>query len=63
VACDSAVITVDLDSDENVIGVELVGVEEFTIQRLLDASGVVASKQLLRDTKYVPAKRGVLLPA
>ena len=63
VACDKAIVTVDLAKDGSVIGVELVGVVEFTIQRLLEASGISAPSRLMREARYIPAKRAELVPA
>jgi uncharacterized protein YuzE len=63
VACDTAIVTVDLARDGSVIGVELVGVVEFTIQRLLEASGITASDKLMREARYIPAKRAEMVPA
>jgi uncharacterized protein YuzE len=53
---DKHTITIDLDSDGEVIGIELVGVEEFSIGRLLRLAGVTVPKPLLQRASYVPAK-------
>ena len=53
---DKYIVTIDLDSKGDVIGVELVGVEEFSIGRLLKMAGVTVPKPMLDRTSYVPAK-------
>jgi uncharacterized protein YuzE len=49
-------VTIDMDADGNVVGVELVGVEEFQIGRLLKMAGVAVPEPMLEGTRYVPAK-------
>jgi uncharacterized protein YuzE len=53
---DRCVVTIDLDARGAVIGVELVGVEEFTVGRLLKLAGIRAPKLMLDRASYVPAK-------
>jgi len=53
---DKYTVTIDMDADGEVIGVELVGVEEFQVGRLLKMAGVTAPKQMLDRASYVPAK-------
>ena len=48
-------VTMDLAADGSVIGIELVGVNEFSIDTLLDQSKVQAPKSLTRKTRYVSA--------
>ena len=48
-------VTVDMAADGSVIGIELVGVDEFSIDTLLDQSKVKAPKSLTRKTRYVSA--------
>ncbi len=48
-------ITIDFAADGSVIGIELVGVDEFSIDTLLDKSRVQAPKALTRKTRYIPA--------
>ncbi len=45
-----------MDLDGNVVGVELVGVEEFQIGCLLKMAGVAVPEPMLEGTRYVPAK-------
>ncbi len=51
-------VTVDFDSTGDVIGIELVGVKEFTLARLLEASGIELkpnSPDNVRRARYVRA--------
>jgi hypothetical protein len=50
------IVTIDLDSSSEVVGVELVGVEEFSVGRLLKMAGITAPKPMLDRASYVPAK-------
>lgn len=45
-----------MDAEGEVVGVELVGVEEFQIDCLLKIAGIAIPKPLLNGTRYVPAK-------
>ena len=45
-----------MDSNGDVVGVELVGVEEFQIGCLLKMAGVTVPEPMLEGTRYVPAK-------
>jgi len=45
----------DLASDGSVMGIELVGVNEFSIDSHLDQSKAQAPKSLTRKTRYVAA--------
>jgi len=49
-------VTIDVDDKGAVIGVELIGVDEFGIKALLKKLGVSAPDETLRKTQYVPAK-------
>jgi uncharacterized protein YuzE len=49
-------VTIDVDSNGDVVGVELVGVEEFQIGCLLKMAGVAVPAPMLEGTRYVPAK-------
>ncbi len=53
---DKHIVTIDLDTKGEVVGVELVGVEEFSITGLLKLAGIAIPKSLLAETSYVPAK-------
>jgi uncharacterized protein YuzE len=57
---DDAIINVDLDQSGRVVGVELVGVEEFNIRKLAEKAHVIGiPDEFLPRTQYVP----VLQPA
>lgn len=49
-------VTIDVDSDGEVIGVEFVGVQEFQVGCLLKMAGVTIPKPMLDRASYVPAK-------
>lgn len=50
------IVTVDLDSEGNTVGVELVGVTEFGIEPLLKKAGVEnIPASYSQNTRYVPA--------
>ncbi|MEY2429233.1 MAG: hypothetical protein QOJ40_2118 [Verrucomicrobiota bacterium] len=51
------ITAIDLDSHGRVIGVELIGVKEFTIQKLRTISPVDTSKIDFDKAKFVPAAR------
>jgi uncharacterized protein YuzE len=53
---DKYTVTIDMAADGEVVGVELVGVEEFQISCLLEMAGVTVPKPMLAGTRYVPAK-------
>jgi uncharacterized protein YuzE len=53
---DKCTVTMDLDSDGEVIGVEFVGVQEFQVGCLLKMAGVTVPKPMLDRTSYIPAK-------
>ncbi len=53
---DKYTVTIDMDADGEVVGVELVGVEEFHIGCLLKMAGITVPKPMLAGTRYVPAK-------
>jgi uncharacterized protein YuzE len=53
---DDCIVTVDLDEDDNVIGVELVGVHEFNIEVLMKKAGFAPlPRNVAQRAKYVPA--------
>jgi len=51
------IVTVDFDARGDVVGIELVGVEEFGIASLLKKTGLQRRipKQLMENARYVPA--------
>jgi len=51
-----SVVTMDLDVQGHVVGVELVGVLDFRVDTLLRKAGIRGvSPAMLRNTRYVPA--------
>jgi uncharacterized protein YuzE len=60
VESEDMIINVDLDQSRQVVGVELVGVEEFNITKLAEKAHVIGiPDEFLPRTRYVP----VLQPA
>jgi uncharacterized protein YuzE len=53
---DKCIVTIDLDARGDVVGVELVGVQEFNVGRLLELAKITAPKSMLDRASYVPAK-------
>ncbi len=51
------VVTVDFDRDDDVVGIELIGVDEFSVHKLLKAAKVTAENSDLDRAKYVGAGR------
>jgi hypothetical protein len=47
-------VTVDIDADQNVVGVELVGVKEFTIQKMIAKTSLRVPAKVLERASYVP---------
>jgi uncharacterized protein YuzE len=54
------VVTIDYDRDSEVIGVELLGVKEFSIVKLLSVAQVSAPHANLCDARYIGAGRGAM---
>ena len=56
---DGCIVTVDFDARGDVVGIELVGVEEFGIVPLLKKTGLRRRirKRLMENARYVPASR------
>ncbi len=53
---EGCIVTVDLDSSGDVVGIELVGVNEFGITTLLEKAGIPPiPKRLAEQARYVPA--------
>lgn len=57
---DAGLVMLDFDSDENVVGIEIVGQQEFSIRELIKRVPVTVTEKLLDRTRYVAAN---LLPA
>ena len=50
-------VTVDLNQSGDVVGIELIGVPEFSINKLIEKAGVRGvTREMIRNTRYVPAK-------
>lgn len=49
-------MTVDLDRNDGVVGIEVVGAHEIQIHRILRAASVEAPKADFSRTRYVPAQ-------
>jgi len=58
-----AVVAVDLDAAGNVVGVELVGVREFSVAVLMSKAQIQAPKVDLSRTRYIPVRQSVLQEA
>jgi uncharacterized protein YuzE len=56
VAEDKYTVTIDLDRNGEVVGIELVGVKEFNVTGLLEIAGVSAPKTMLNRASYIAAK-------
>ncbi len=53
---ENCIVTMDLTEKGRVIGVELVGVAEFGIQKLVEKAGIRGvSAEMIRDTRYISA--------
>jgi len=48
-------ITIDLNTNGDVVGIEAVGVKQFNIEVIMQEAGVQASKGLMAKARYVPA--------
>lgn len=49
-------VTADLAADGSVVGIELVGVREFTLQNLMAGLGIKLTRKQLGQARYVSAK-------
>ena len=59
---DGCVITVDLDAHGEVIGIELVGVDEFGLEPLMKKAGMQAfPKRMMDRARYVPANSQMMV--
>ena len=52
---EECIITLDLDADQNPVGVELIGVDEFGIFPLLKMAGLKLPDGMADRARYVPA--------
>ncbi len=52
---DKALVMLDFDADDNVIGIEVVGQQEFSIRELIKQVPVQTSDAVLNQTRYVAA--------
>ena len=50
------IVAIDLDSRNQVIGIEAVGLTRFTLSGILEAANVSAPKVNLSDAEFEPAK-------
>lgn len=48
-------VMIDFDSDGNVVGIEVVGQQEFSIRELIKQVRVEASEEILNQTRYISA--------
>lgn len=56
ITTEQVIVTIDLDSDGEVVGIELIGVTSFSIHDLMEAAGLPNFPKRLQDrTRYVPA--------
>ena len=54
ITTEGAIATMDIDSSGEVVGIELIGVTEFSIEALAKISGIELSKSNIRQAQYVP---------
>ena len=54
---ETVVVTIDLDADDNILGLELIGVKDFTVQSLLQKAHLehAVPSKILERTKYLAA--------
>ena len=52
---EQGLVMLDFDADENVVGIEVVGQQEFSIRELIKQVPIVASDAVLNQTRYVAA--------
>jgi len=58
-----SIITIDLDQNNHVVGVELLGVQEFGIRTLLDKTSISVPPELLAKARYIAAQKRRALAA
>ena len=54
-ASEKGLVMLDFDADENVVGIEVVGRQEFSIRELIKQVPVKTSDAVLNATRYVAA--------
>ena len=59
ITAESSVVTMDRDTDGEVVGVEFAGVDEFTIAPLLSRTRLDVPRDLLERARYVSAGRAL----
>jgi len=59
VTTDRCIVTIDFDAADEIIGVELIGVDEFGVGPLMQKAGITAPKAVLDRTKYVSASQPI----
>ena len=52
---EKSLVMLDFDADDNVIGIEVVGQQEFSIRELIKQVPVEASDAVLNQTRYIAA--------
>ena len=52
----TCVVTIDRDKAGEVVGVEFIGVQTFSIGKLLPKAGINLSKKAMQSADYVPTK-------
>jgi uncharacterized protein YuzE len=52
---EKGLVMLDFDADENVVGIEVVGQQEFSIRQLIKEVPVETSDAVLNQTRYVAA--------
>ena len=53
---DSGLVMLDFDTDDNVVGIEVIGQQEFSIRELLKLVPTETTETILDGTRYVTAK-------
>lgn len=55
VTTNQSIVTIDFDSSDEVVGVEICGVTEVGIKKLVQKAGISLSPRMLNNAKYVLA--------
>jgi uncharacterized protein YuzE len=53
--CEKGLVMLDFDADGNVVGIEVVGQQEFSIRALIKQVPVTVAEDILNQTRYVAA--------